>query len=651
MCGIAAIASPLGARPPALAELQAMITALHHRGPDGQGAEVNEQVGLAHARLAILDLAGGAQPMGNEDGMIRVVFNGEIFNYRALRRDLEQRGHVFATHSDTEVLVHLYEEHGADFVEALNGQFALVLHDRRTQTLMLARDRVGIRPLFYAWDGQRLAIASEAKALFALPSIPRALDETALADVFSLWAPVSPRSAFKGVFQLPPGHRMVLALNQPTLSPRIDAYWEWQFPEPGQHAHTSLEESAEELRALLIDAVHLQLQSDVPVGAYLSGGLDSSIITTLVHRYSDTPLRSFSLAFDTPEFDECSHQQVLTKALGAPNTTVHMTGAQIAALFSKAVWHAEMPLLRSAPAPMLALAQQVRASGVRVVLTGEGADEVFAGYDLFKEAAVRRFLARQPESRWRPRILERLYPWMPRQGGRSPFSAAYFLDASEELRSPLASHALRLRSTRRAMAFLAPEKRAALSAMRPEDEFIHALPSAFSRWAPLERAQYIEAHTLMSGYLLSAQGDRMAMGASIEARFPFLDHRIITFANRLPPRFKLRGLDEKHILKAAFARDLPPAIVARSKQPFRAPDCASFFASGQLREQAAELLSPTSLSESGWFDPQAMQRLVAKCATGRGISFSDNTAFMAALSVQLLHAQFIKPAAPALALP
>ncbi len=606
-----------------------MIAALHHRGPDGRGIEVNESVGIAHARLAILDLSGGAQPMGNEDGAVRVVFNGEIFNYRALRRDLEQRGHVFATQSDTEVLVHLYEERGDAFVEDLNGQFALVLHDRRNQRLVVARDRVGIRPVFYAWDGQRLAIASEAKALFALPGVPRALDDAAVADVFAFWAPLPPRSSFRGVFQLPPGHRMVVSLDQPALQPRIEAYWDWQFPEAGQHSSASLGESAEELRSLMIDAVRLQLQSDVPVGAYLSGGLDSSIITTLVHRYSDTPLRSFSLAFDSVE-----------------NTTLQMSGAGIAAHFAKAVWHAEMPLLRSAPAPMLALASTVRESGVRVVLTGEGADEVFAGYDLFKEAAVRRFLARQPDSRWRSRILERLYPWMPRQGGRSPLSAAYFLESADELKSPLASHALRMRSTRRATAFLSTEKRETLQASQPEQDVIRGLPSSFSRWAPLERAQYLEAHTLMSGYLLSAQGDRMAMGASIEARFPFLDHRIIDFANRLPPRFKLRGMKEKHILKEAFARDLPPSILARSKQPYRAPDCASFFENGQLREEAAELLSPSRLADSGWFDPQAVQRLVGKCATGRGISFSDNSAFMAALSIQMLHTQFIAQTKP-----
>ena len=623
-----------------------MIAALHHRGPDGRGIEVNESVGIAHARLAILDLSGGAQPMGNEDGAVRVVFNGEIFNYRALRRDLEQRGHVFATQSDTEVLVHLYEERGDAFVEDLNGQFALVLHDRRNQRLVVARDRVGIRPVFYAWDGQRLAIASEAKALFALPGVPRALDDAAVADVFAFWAPLPPRSSFRGVFQLPPGHRMVVSLDQPALQPRIEAYWDWQFPEAGQHSSASLGESAEELRSLMIDAVRLQLQSDVPVGAYLSGGLDSSIITTLVHRYSDTPLRSFSLAFDSVEFDERSHQQALNAALGTPNTTLQMSGAGIAAHFAKAVWHAEMPLLRSAPAPMLALASTVRESGVRVVLTGEGADEVFAGYDLFKEAAVRRFLARQPDSRWRSRILERLYPWMPRQGGRSPLSAAYFLESADELKSPLASHALRMRSTRRATAFLSTEKRETLQASQPEQDVIRGLPSSFSRWAPLERAQYLEAHTLMSGYLLSAQGDRMAMGASIEARFPFLDHRIIDFANRLPPRFKLRGMKEKHILKEAFARDLPPSILARSKQPYRAPDCASFFENGQLREEAAELLSPSRLADSGWFDPQAVQRLVGKCATGRGISFSDNSAFMAALSIQMLHTQFIAQTKP-----
>ncbi len=645
MCGLAALIHPAHAAPPQARSIAAMVAAIRHRGPDGEGVAVNETVGLGHVRLAILDLAGGAQPMGNEDGMVQVVFNGEIFNFAALRASLEARGHCFATRSDTEVLVHLYEEQGDAMLDALDGQFAFVLHDRRRRRVLMARDRVGIRPLFWARVGQGIAVASEAKALFTLPGLRRALDPIALAETLSFWTPLGARSAFEGIQQLPPGHRMVLDLNDPDLTPQISQWWDWCFPEGNAHDGGSEAEHIETLRRLLDDSVRAQQVSDVPVGTYLSGGLDSSIVSSLIRDVSGEGLQSFSLVFDEASYDERSWQQLMVRQLGTQHHEVRMDAATIAGLFPQAIYHAEMPLLRTAPAPMLALARAVRAAGVRVVLTGEGADEAFAGYDIFKEAAMRRFLARQPKSRCRPRLLERLYPWMPKQGGRSALNAHWLLDdAQEELSQPWASHALRLRSTRRALAFLTPDRRAELGAIRPEDTLSQGLPEAFSRWTPLARAQYIEAHTLMSGYLLSAQGDRMAMGGSIEARFPFLDHRLIEFANRLPPRRKLRGLDEKWLLKKAFAARLPDGIVRRPKQPYRAPESQVFFVNGQLRESAAELLSPSALTEAGWFDPSTVQRLIGKLARGQAASFSDNSAFLAVLSVQGLHAQFVAPA-------
>lgn len=621
-----------------------MVAALHHRGPDGRGVVVHESVALGHARLAILDLAGGAQPMGSEDGRVQITFNGEIFNFRELRRELEASGHRFMTRSDTEVLLHLYEDRGEAMLEALEGQFAFVLHDRRHRRVLLARDRVGIRPLFWAAVAGGIAVASEAKALFTLPGLARALDPAALADTLSFWAPLGARTAFAGVQQLPPGHRMWIDLEQSPLQPRIACWWDWTFPAGTPHDARPEAEQADALRGLLEQSVRAQLVADVPVGAYLSGGLDSSIITTLVRQIAGDGLRSFSLLFDDAAYDEREWQRRLARALGAVHTEVSVSAAEIARDFLDAVWHAEQPLLRTAPAPMLALARAVRGSGVRVVLTGEGADEAFAGYDLFKEAALRRFLARQPGSRWRPRLLERLYPWMPRQGGRSPLAAAWFLeDADHELAQPWASHALRRRSTRRALALLRPDRRAELAATASEDDLARGLPDAFPRWHPLERAQYIEAHTLLSGYLLSAQGDRMAMGGSIEARFPFLDHRVLEFANRLPPRRKLRGLDEKWLLKQAFAGLLPEGILRRPKQPYRAPEAQVFFVDGRLREEAAALLSAPALDEAGWFDAGAVQRLVAKLARGHAPSFADSTAFLAALSVQAMHARHIAP--------
>ncbi len=640
MCGIAGVFAFAAGPPPRTSDLWSMIGALRHRGPDGSTTHVDGPVGLAHARLAIIDLAGGTQPIANEDDSVRVVFNGEIFNFIELRRELEARGHRFRTQSDTEVLVHLYEEQGDAFVHALNGQFAIALWDARRQRLLLVRDRTGIRPLFFAMAGARLAFASEVKALFQLPWVPRRLAAEGLASVFSYWSVLSPGTVFDGISGVPPGHQMIIDRD----GHRTVRYWDWHFPET-EPAERSEDECAEELRALLIDAVRLQLRSDVPVGAYLSGGLDSSIITAVIRKYTDTPLRSFSLTFDSPEFDERGFQAELVTRLGTTHSSLPCTPAAIGQAFGRTVWHAESPLVRTAPTPMMLLADHVRAAGYRVVLTGEGADEVFAGYDLFKEAAVRRFMARQPRSAWRGRLLERLYPYLANSpaSGRA-LTERFFAQGLEAQHEPWFAHMPRLATTRRVLPFLHPDIRERALAWSPEQALDHLVPDGFRRWLPQGRDQYVEAHTLMSGYLLSSQGDRMAMAASIEARFPFLDHRVIEFANRLPSTYKRRALSEKRILKAAMSGDVPAAIVKRTKQPYRAPDSSSFFADGQPLDYVRELLGTSSIEAAGLFDADAVGRLVEKCRHGRAIGFGDNMAFVGILSTMLLHQQFIAPA-------
>lgn len=641
MCGIAGLYSFAGAPAPSRHELERMIGVLHHRGPDGSATYADGPVGLAHARLSIIDLAGGWQPIANEDESLWVVFNGEIFNYVELRADLERRGHRFRTQSDTEVIVHLYEDLGLDFVDVLNGQFAIALWDARRQRLVLARDRTGIRPLFYTQASGRLAFASEVKALFTLPAVPRRIDVQGLASTFSYWSVLPPNTVFEGISCLPPGHRMVVEQG----GTRIERYWDWSFPETLPPPRRE-EECAEELRALLVDAVRLQLRADVPVGAYLSGGLDSSIITTIIKNHTDTPLRSFSLTFENSEFDESRYQNELVRHLGTEHSALLCRRGDIGAAFARAVWHAEAPLLRSAPAPMMLLADSVRAAGYKVVLTGEGADEVFGGYDLFKEAKVRRFLARAPDSKWRGRILERLYPYLQNSpaSGRA-FTQRFFSEGLDEAHQPWFAHIPRMNTTRRALQFLRPELHAAATAWDPREALRATLPGDIDRWLPSGRDQYVEAHTLLSGYLLSSQGDRMAMAASIEARFPFLDHRVIEFANRLPAQLKLRGLNEKYILKKAMAAELPVSITQRSKQPYRSPDSSSFFADAQPLDYVAELLSPRRLDDAGLFDAAAVGKLMEKCRTGRALGFGDNMAFLGVLSTMLLHEQFIAPAA------
>ncbi|AKJ31118.1 asparagine synthase [Caldimonas brevitalea] len=622
-----------------------MIDRLRHRGPDGSGVYTQGPVGLAHARLSIVDPEGGAQPLHNEDRTVSVVFNGEIFNHRELQRELEARGHRFRTRCDTEVLVHLYAEHGEAFVEHLNGQFAIALWDATRQRLLLARDRTGIRPLFYTWQQGRLLFASEVKALFADPAVPRRLDTRALGELFTYWAPLAPRSVFEGVLSLPPGHVMTFDSRRRTLR----RYWDWQFPTAPMQPLASEQDSAEALRELLLDALRLQLRADVPVGAYLSGGLDSAIVAALVREHSSAPLRTFSVTFDDDEFDESAHQQALVAHLGTDHTSLRCTRADIAAAFPRAIRHIESPVLRTAPVPLMLLAGQVRQAGYKVVLTGEGADEVFGGYDLFKEAKVRRFMARQPGSAWRARVLDRLYPYLRHSPTAARgFAQRFFAEGHEHLGQPFFAHLPRWTTTQRCWQFFSADLQQALQGFDAQQAIRSALPPEIEHWEPLCQDQYLEAHTLMSGYLLSSQGDRVAMAESVEGRFPFLDHRVIEFANRLPPGMKLRGLTEKYLLKQSVRGLIPEDIRRRTKQPYRAPDSQSFFHDGRPVDYVEDLLSPTRLRAAGYFDPVAVGKLFDKCRAGRAIGFGDNMAFVGIVSTMLLHEQMLAPAAPSL---
>lgn len=615
-----------------------MIATLAHRGPDGFGYHVEPGVGLAHARLSIIDLATGGQPIHNPARDVWTVLNGEIFNYLELRAALEAQGHCFYTRSDTEVIVHLYERYGDDFVQHLNGQFAIVLWDARRRRLVLARDRFGIRPLFHTRARGALWFGSEMKAVFAAVPEQARLDPRGLLQAFSFWAPIDPDTVYQDIHSLPPGHLMAIEADGRESLAR---YWDWQFPDaarpPRRPEWASIDEAAAELRARLIDAVRLQLRADVPVGAYLSGGLDSSGIVALVRGFTDTPVRTFSVAFDQPEFDESDHQQAMVRHLGTDHTTLRVGAHEIGEAFPRFVAHAETPVLRTAGVPLMLLAGAVREHGYRVVLTGEGADEVFGGYDLFKEAKVRRFWARQPDSRLRPALLGRLYGYLDNSPATNPgFAAAFFGQGMEHIGRPVFAHVPRWTTSQRALSFLSPELRAAAGRWDALAFAESRLPENIMRWAPLARDQYVEAKTLLAGYLLSSQGDRAAMAGSIEGRFPYLDHTLVEFANRLPPAWKIQGLTEKAILRKALADLLPADILARTKQPYRAPDSRSFFVDGRPLDYVQALFDGAHLRATGLFDTAAVTRLYQKARAGRITGFADNQAFVGVLSLLLL---------------
>jgi asparagine synthase (glutamine-hydrolysing) len=641
MCGIAGILNLASRDVPRADELQTMIDALRHRGPDEIGFYSDRHVGLAHARLSIIDLSGGKQPVHNEDRTVWVIFNGEIFNYIELRQELVAQGHRFYTQSDTEVIVHLYERDGAHFVQHLNGQFAIALWDTKDGRLILTRDRVGIRPLFYSATNGRLLFASEIKALFTLPEVKRRLNRKALAEVFTFWSPLPPSTLFEEVLSLPPGHTMTVDASTGTRT--VNRYWDWTFPRQLSEESRSMADYAEALRSLLIDSVRLQLRADVPVGAYLSGGLDSSIVTAVIKGFTDTPVRSFSIRFADAEFDESAYQEDMVRHLNTQHSAFRCTRNDICRIFPSTIWHAESTILRTAPTPLQLLSARVRQEGYKVVLTGEGADEVFGGYDLYREAKIRRFWARQPASEIRPLILGRLYPYLKNSPTSTrQFTQHFFRQGMDRLEAPYFGHLPRWLTTRRAWRFFSADMAAFLQGWDPLETLESALPPDICSWAPLCRDQYIEAHTLMSGYLLCSQGDRVAMANSVEGRFPYLDHRVIEFANRLPVRYKVMGLREKFLLKKAMQDLLPPAVSARPKQPYRAPDSMSFFHDGKPAEYVAELLSPARLASAGYFDPTATGKLFEKCRRGDAVGFADNMAFVGILSTMLLDEQFIR---------
>ena len=626
--------------------LERMVSAIRHRGPDGSGFHVEPGLGLGHARLSIIDLAGGAQPVHNEDCSIWISYNGEVFNYVELREWLERRGHRFYTNTDTEVIVHLYEERGDDFVQELNGQFAFALWDRPRRRLLLVRDRAGILPLYYTRTREGMLFASEVKALLASGQVPATLDPDGLDETFTFWAPLAPRTMFAGIAQVCPGEMIVV--QGARLQRR--SYWRWEFPDAGSHRTARETQLETELRDLLTDATRIRLRADVPVGAYLSGGLDSSSLVALVNRIVPDLLRTFSIGFDDAGLDETEHQQRMAAHLRTVNERVECSLSDIAAGFDETINHTESPVLRTAPAPMRLLSGLVQRSGIKVVLTGEGADEVLGGYDIFKEAKVRQFWAREPDSAWRSALLKRLYPYLNLTSAQSAaYLREFFGVGLERPADPFFSHLPRWMTTAQCKLFLSEELRARIEGSAIE-RFRASLPEGIARWHPFNRGEYVEARTLLPSYLLSSQGDRMLMAHSVEGRFPFLDHRLIEFANRLHPRHKMRVLREKHLLRQAMRHDLPAAILQRHKQPYRAPDAAAFL-QGRIPDYVNQLLGPDCLARYGYFDPDRVGRLVGKLRRARVHAARDNMAFVGILSTQAWHRQFVEGEAVARGVP
>jgi asparagine synthase (glutamine-hydrolysing) len=516
---------------------------------------------------------------------------------------------------------------------------------------VLSRDRVGVRPLYFAEHGGRLWFGSEVKAIFAAaPELPRAFDPAGLDETFTFWTAVAPRTVFQGVSELEPGHTRVYELAPPgdDAGARVSdrAYWTPRYPTGADGFAGSLDDARDAVRAALEQATALRmLRADVDVGSYLSGGLDSSLIAALGLRAKGSRFHTFSLRFEDAEYDETAYQRKMVEHLGSEHHEVVVSRGDIARVFPAVVRHAERPILRTAPAPMFLLSRLVRDAGIKVVLTGEGADEMFAGYDVFREGVVRRFWARRPQSKLRPRLLERLYPYLARSPvAQRAMAQAFFGQNLERHREPGFAHDTRFRTTAALKRMLAPGMRAGRGDGDAVAGLLATLPEDFTRWTPLAQDQYLEVRTLMSGYLLSAQGDRMLMGNSVEGRFPFLDRDVMALADSLPDAYKLHVLDEKHVLKKVAADLVPAEILQRKKQPYRAPDALSFIGPG-TPDWVEGVMTERFAADAGVFEPRTVAKLWEKCkarADSPQFSNTDNMAVVAILSTHLVWDQLVR---------
>jgi asparagine synthase (glutamine-hydrolysing) len=628
------------APPVSFEELRRMVAMLAHRGPDGHGLYRDDHVGLAHARLSLVDLAGGFQPIRNTDGSIWLSFNGEIFNYVELRRHLGELGHRFYTSGDSEVIVHCYERYGADAWRMLNGQFAFALWDAPRRRLWLVRDRLGILPLFYGRAGDHLLFASEAKALFASGRIAPAFSAPGLGEVFTTWSAAAPTTVFAGVLQVPPATALCF---DESLDPRPLRYWQ---PSPEADRLTanldtiSEEEAADRLGALLDSSVALRLRADVPVGAYVSGGLDSSVTSSLAKDQLTIPLDTFGIRFEDRRFDETAEQRLVVGHLGSRHHDILCRDDDIRRALSEVVWHCETPLLRTSPVPLFLLSGLVREIGIKTVLTGEGADELLAGYTIFKEDQIRRFWARQPHSRRRPALLARIHHYV---GGADARSTAlwqsFFGRDLNATAHPFYSHLIRWQNTAWTLRLLAPEVRAEAAVDRLLDGLAAGMPAGWSSWDPLTRAQWTEISSFMSSFLLACQGDRVAMAHGVEARYPFLDPALVDFCLALPKRHKLSGLKDKLVLRRLAARRLPAAVCGRRKQPFRAPIGSALLGGGS---ELRDLLDEAALAGDHLIDRAAVGQLLRK-AERRGGSLAgerEEMGLVGILTLRLLQTLF-----------
>ncbi|QMU65950.1 MAG: asparagine synthase (glutamine-hydrolyzing) [Flavobacteriaceae bacterium] len=637
MCGIAGFLAPKRNSSQFVEWLTSMISAIHHRGPDQGGIFFDHIAGLGSARLAIIDIDHGLQPMSDENKRYWLVYNGEIFNYIELRDKLLRQGCTFRTNSDTEVLLNALIKWGINCLSHLNGQFSFLFYDSYEKCLTFARDPFGERPLFYLNDENGIYCTSEIKSLFRLPFIKRDFDTDAISHLFQHWALPYDKSCFQGVRSLPPGHYGVYYNGSLKISPY------YYLPINDSRSTENFEEAKKIVYKSLKRSVQIRLRSDVEVGAYLSGGIDSSITTLLAKQATTKPLHTFSIEFADSTYDETSYQQELATYLGTQHHSIRIHNKDIVSNFEKAIWHAETALFRTAPVPMLLLSELVNKNGIKVVLTGEGADESFLGYNIFKETLLRHQMSKGLSDHEILKHTSGLYPYLDHFNEERRLTLVNFYRRfTKEQTPPLFSHEPRFSNGGFSQKLLDINGMSNHINNTLADTMLSVYPDLNNKH-PLTKAQVLEFWTLLGGYLLSSQGDRMSSAHSLESRCPFLDKNVVETAWRLPHKFRLseKG-QEKYILKEIFRNQLPESIINRHKQPYRAPDSAVFL-DRRYSDFMNDLLSSESILNCGIFDEKRVGQFVKKLlnTSNENISPREDQAFILLLSTISLHRLFI----------
>lgn len=634
MCGIAGSIDLAGKRPPDRAMLHRMADALVHRGPEDSGFFSAPGVGFAHRRLSIVGLEDGRQPIFNEDRTLAVICNGEFFDYPERRAELESKGHVFSTHSDSEVLVHLYEEYGEGLFPYLKGQFAFAIVDLVQGCVLLGRDRVGICPLFWSRQGDTIYFASEIKALFASGAVRPEADPRGLDHLFTFFALSSRRTVFKGVQSLEPGHYLKVELPNGRAAGSVveRKYWDFDFPDWGDEVDGDLPHLVDSFQSVFERAVDIRLRADVPVVGYLSGGVDSAFVMATATRVAGRALPSFTLRIPKEDLDEVDEAMEAAHAIGLNPSVVQAGSDLITDSYPALTRAAESPVLDTSCAALLALSREVRSQGYKVVLTGEGADEGFAGYVWFKMREMARILDCGDAFAVTPAVSRAIR----RFGTKQPSEELRKIDAL--VGGPHAQSVMySLVATSRDRYFSAGFKEELGGHVAYED--IDLDLEKMSRWHPLNRSLYFGYKIHLPGLLLSQKGDRIAMANSVETRYPFLDEDVVSFVSQLSPRWKLRRrMRDKYLLRQAAERVLPRSVAQRPKHMFQAPLADSFLVNAP--EYVRELMSEESLKRTGYFDVDQVRRDSARVAadgSSRGIGRFYSLGLGGVVATQLWH--------------